>query len=144
MENERPRLWRPTITFRRRARQIVAFYEEAERRFDIHNKNNAVFVDNLFGREILGRGLIYNWVDSHIATLTRPDSILSEVFARGYATEPTPLWALPPGASEWSVVRSVLLQRIRASAYGRTFAEQQLADSRALREAIEAELGRKE
>ena len=50
----------------------------------------------------------------------------------------------PEGATDRRVVRSVLLQRIRASAYGRTFAEQQLADSRALREAIEAELGRKE
>lgn len=122
--------------------RLVAFYEEAERTFDIHNKNNSVFVDDLFAHELLGRGLIYGRVGSGAAIRSRPDSILHAELSLGYADEPDLMWSLPPTAPEWAVLRSVLIERLRTAAYAREFAEVQLEETRAMVDAVDAELNR--
>jgi hypothetical protein len=122
--------------------RLVAFYEEAERQFEIHNKNNTVFTDELFGEELFRRGLIYNEGRSAFSTRTRADSILQAGIAGGYAERPDPMWSLPSEAPEWNVVRSVLLQRIRTANYSSDFARTQLEETRDLQRAVEAELNR--
>lgn len=122
--------------------RLVGFYEEAERSFDIHDKNNAVFVDGLFVHELLGRGLLYSRGGAIIASRSRTDSILRAEFAGGYVDGADPLWSLPESAAEWDTVRSVLLQRVRTAAYARTFAEEQLESVRELQGAVAAALGK--
>jgi hypothetical protein len=122
--------------------QLVGFYEEAERSYDVHNKNNAVFVDNLFAHELLGRGLIHARPGSLITSRSRPDSILHAELSPGYADEPHPMWQFPPSAPEWAIIRSLLIQRIRVSVYAREFAEVQLEETRIMKNAVDAELGR--
>ena len=121
--------------------RLVGFYEEAERSFDIHDKNNAVFVDGLFVRELLGRGLLYPRGGAIIASRSRTDSILRAEFTGGYVDGADPLWSLPESAAEWDTVRSVLLERVRTAAYARTFAEEQLASVRELQGAVAAAMG---
>lgn len=117
--------------------RLIAFYEEAEREFLIHSRNNAVFVDDLFVGEMLGRGLVYNRIDSGLVVRARSDDLLQDRLAGGYIEHPDPIWDLPPDSPAWNTVRSILIQRIRVAAYARQFAEDQLAETRALRSVIE-------
>jgi hypothetical protein len=120
----------------------VSFYEEAERVFDIHNKNNAVFVDELYAHEVLGGGLIYNPAWSGVTGRARSDSLFNAQIAGGYVDDTDPLWNLPKDAPQWNTVRAILLQRLRVAYYARNFARTQLDETRTLRQAIEAELNR--
>lgn len=122
--------------------RLVAFYEEAERTFDIHNRNNAVFVDDLFAHEMLGRGLLYGRAGSGLGLRSAADSALSAELSPGYADGRDPLWRLPAGAPEWAVLRSTLIQRIRIAAYARQYGAELLDETRQLRHAIQAELDR--
>lgn len=120
--------------------RLIAFYEEAERAFRIHDRNNAVFVDELFVREMLGRGLVYNRIGSGLATRAESDDMLRELLIGGYIEDPDPLWDLPQDSQVWDTVRAILLQRLRVAAYARQFAEEQLEDTRALQTEILAVL----
>ena len=120
--------------------RLIAFYEEAERAFRIHDRNNAVFVDELFVREMLGRGLVYNRIGSGLATRAQSDDMLRELLIGGYIEDPDPIWGLPQDSQVWNTVRAILLQRLRVSAYARQFAEEQLQDTRALQAEILAVL----
>ena len=127
------------LTLRNR---LVSFYEEAERAFDIHNMNNAVFVDELYAHSMLGNGLLYTQAWFGIRGLARADSLLNARIAGGYVDDPDPLWSLPQGAPQWNTVRAILLQRMRVAAYARDFARTQLDETRELQRGIEAELNR--
>jgi len=122
--------------------RLVAFYEEAERTVDIHNKNNTVFTDELYSAELLRRGLIYKRSVSGFYARTESDSTLQAGFAGGYAERPDPMWSLPEEAPEWNVIRSVLLQRIRVAVYSRGSAQRLLAETLELKRAVEAEMNR--
>ena len=123
-------------------RRLVSFYEEAERNFDIHNKNNAVFVDELYAHEVFRNGLIYTHARFGLARWARVDSLFNARIAGGYVDDPDPLWSLPQGAPQWNTVRAILLQRMRVAAYAHAFARTQLDETRELQRAIEAELNR--
>jgi hypothetical protein len=120
--------------------RLIAYYEEAERAFQIHNRNNAVFVDELFVREMLGRGLVYNRIGSSLSARAESDEMLRDQLEGGFIEDPDPLWDLPMDSPAWNTVRAILLQRIAVAAYARQFAAEQLADTRALQAAIEAVL----
>ncbi len=122
--------------------QLVSFYEEAERVVDIHNKNNAVFVDALYAHEVLRAGLLYFDSQSGVTRLARSDSLLRTQTRGGYVDGPDPIWSLPPDAPVWNTVRAILLQRMRVAAYAREFAQQQLEDTRDLQRLVETELNR--
>lgn len=122
--------------------RLVSFYEEAERLVDIHNKNNAIFVDELYAHEMLRAGLLYYNRQSELMGAARSDSLLRMQTRGGYVDEPDPIWSLPPDAPEWNTVRAILLQRMRVAAYAREFAQQQLEDTRDLQRLVETELNR--
>lgn len=118
--------------------QIVAFYEEAERQFAIHDKNNAFFVDEMFVGRVFGRGLFYDRSGSAFAE-TPTDSMLAAELANGFVDEPDYIWSLPNDSPEWAIVKGQLLMRISTSAYEKGRAEDQLSRARELQLAVEAE-----
>lgn len=63
--------------------QLVAFYEQAEGEFEIHNENNAFIVDQLFATLIEGRGLFLSRGGSGttINATTGSDSVLTDALA---------------------------------------------------------------
>lgn len=124
--------------------QIVAFHEGVEREFDIHNKNNAFFVDELFATAVFGRGLFFSrgGASTTLNTTRDSESELTEAFAGGYANDPDPIWSLPYNSTEWTAIKVQLLQRIRTSGYARQRAERLLQETGALKSAVDAELER--
>lgn len=122
--------------------QIVAFHERVEREFEIHNKNNTFFVDELFGTAIFGRGLFFSRAGSSttFAATRNSENQITEAFEGGYANDPDPIWSLPYSSREWTAIKGQLLQRIRVSGYARERAETLLQETIELKEAVDAEL----
>ena len=124
--------------------QIVAFYEKAEREFEIHNANNASYVDNMFKDQIMGAGLFVfrGATRSTMQTTSDADSIFSSEMAGGYAEDPDPIWSFPNSSPEWAMAKGQLLARVRISVYGELRAERLLSETREIKAAVEAELNR--
>ena len=121
--------------------QIVAFHEGVEREFEIHNKNNAFFVNELFATAIIGRGLFFSrGASTTIQAESESDSVLTSAFADGYMEDPDPIWNLPRNSPEWVSVMGQLLNRVRISGYARERAETLLQETQELKDAVDAEL----
>ena len=127
------------IRDRRLRDQIVSFHEEAGRVVEIHNRNNWLFVDGLFVREVYGRGLFLRRPGSNIVGTTGRDSVLHARLAGGYIEDADAAWAVPQTAPEWDLVRGQLLMRIDIASIARGQADRLLESARELREVVEAE-----
>lgn len=123
---------------------IITYYERIEREFDIHNRNNSFFVDDMFARLIGGSGLFLSRGGSNtlVNRISGSDSLLTIAFAGGYVDDPDPIWSLPYSSPEWAKVKAQLVERIRVSGHGSRRAESLLEETRTLREAVDAELNR--
>ena len=121
--------------------EMVSFYEHAERELDIHNRNNASYVDDLFKDEMFRDGLFVfrGPARSTEDATNEADSLMLARVRGGYADAPDPIWSYPDASPEWQMVKGQLLSRIRISLYGRLRARDLLRETRTLREAVDAE-----
>ena len=124
--------------------RVVSFYEWTEREFDIHNRNNASYVDDLFKDAMFRDGLFVfrGPAQSTFDATNEADSLFAAETRGGYADDPDPIWTLPDASPEWQMVRGQLLSRIRISLYGRLRARDVLARTREMKAAIDAERDR--
>ncbi|MDX1440442.1 MAG: hypothetical protein R3284_11125 [Rubricoccaceae bacterium] len=124
--------------------QIISYYEKVEREFEIHNKNNSFFVDEMFARLIEGSGLFVarGGANTIVNRIGGSDSLMTEALRGGYVNEPDAIWSLPYSSPEWARVKAQLVNRIRISGHASLRARALLEETRALREAVEAELNR--
>jgi hypothetical protein len=124
--------------------QIVAYHEGVEREFEIHNKNNTFFVDELFASAIIGSGLFF--IDGSSGTTIDIErgtfDDLKDAFDGGYSSDQDPIWSFAYNSPEWITVKSQLLQRIKISWSAHRRAEQLLEETRRLKDAVDAELKR--
>lgn len=102
------------LEFRNR---IVDYFEDVRSRFEIVNKNNAVFVDELYDGTIARQGLIIPRSMEASGVLSAVESMLAEELRGGFVNEPDRLWRLPRDGPEWAALQAVLLMRIRIAAY---------------------------
>ena len=121
--------------------QVIAFYEQAEREFEIHNLNNVSYVDEMFKRATIGGGLfmLKNEDTQVVASVSTADSLFATVIAGGYADAPDPIWRLPDESQEWMAVRGQVLARIRTALSESRRASALIEDLRAVQEAVHAE-----
>ena len=123
--------------------KIVELYETTRNRFEILNKNNSFFVDDLYNGTILANGLILPRATfGNLASLAEVADTLRKAEQSGYVNEPDPLWSKPRTAPEWAQVKSVLLSRIQVSAIGQRFTDRLLADWRQLEATLEKSMNR--
>ncbi len=123
--------------------QIVAFHERVEREFEIHNKNNAFFVDELFATAILGRGLFFSRGSSTTLQTVARDSIITRALGDGYLDDPDPIWSFPYNSPEWVMLKGQLVNRVRVSGNALERAERLLQETGVLKDAVDAELARR-
>jgi hypothetical protein len=120
--------------------QIVDFYGATEAEYDVMNRNNSYFVDNLYNTFIVGNGLVKPGITAaNITRLSGLEARLAPLLSSGYITEPDYLWSLPPNAPEWAQLKTTLLVRIRIAGISEEFARQVMARARALSESLESE-----
>jgi hypothetical protein len=118
---------------------IVEFYGTTHAEFEIMNRNNSFYVDELYTSFVVGKGLIKPGVVANLAAAMTLDAELAVLLRPGYVDEPDMLWSLPANALEWTQLKSTLLMRIRVAAASEQFAQQILQRTRALHAALDAE-----
>jgi hypothetical protein len=127
------------IRNRRLRDQIVEFYGTTSAEYEIMNKNNAFFVDEMYNSLVIGKGLVKPSGASNLTVLSAVDDELRPLLRAGFVDEPDYLWSLPAGAPEWAQLKSTLLIRIFTAANSKQSAQRALARTRALSTALEAE-----
>ena len=124
---------------------IVDFFESTTRLFDIINKNNSFYVDDMYNGTMVGQGLIMPRATmGNIASFAPMDKEYMDSLRGGYVEEPDRIWRLAPDAREWSVVKATLVTRVRVSAIAQWMIRNHLKVTRDLKAAIDRELGRSE
>ena len=116
--------------------QIVEFYGTTRAEYEIMNKNNAYFVDDLYNSLVLGKGLLKPGGASNARILAEMDAELSQLMGAGFMAEPDYLWSLPPNAPEWSQLKSTLVARIRIAYTSEKSAARALERTQALSAAL--------
>ena len=91
---------------------IAEFYQATGLQFEITNKNNAFFVDEMYTANVLLSGLVLSRPGSNHPTLNASDAMLADDLRGGYVDRPDALWELATDAPQWAMVRSNLLARL--------------------------------
>lgn len=124
--------------------RIVDYYEGTGLQFEIINKNNSFFVDELYNGLLSRHGLIKPRGDvgdlarSPLSPVIAPaEAELEKLLRGGYIDEPDLLWRLPPTAPEWEQLKVVLVERIRVAAIAKQIASTVLSQTRELSELLE-------
>jgi hypothetical protein len=119
--------------------QIVEFYATTGAQYEIMNKNNSFFVDELYNSLVIGKGLVKPGRGGNLAVVAALDARLSPILKGGFYDEPDYLWSLPAQAPEWAQLKAALVSRIRISALSEQAAESLLVRTRALGAALATE-----
>lgn len=123
--------------------RIVDFYERTQRAYEILNKNNSFYVDDMYNTNVIFKGLVMPRSSSDgIPALSAVEAMLSEELRPGYIDEPDRLWTLPQDAPEWSVLKTSLLMRIRTAALAQVHEKNVMKEVRELKEAVDSERSR--
>lgn len=117
--------------------RIVDFYQSTAQRFDVINRNNAFFVDQVYNARVIMSGLIQARFGSNSPVIAQEGEAMKRLLGDTFRPARDHLWDLPPDAPEWAMVRSVLLSRMLVSQQAQTAGNQRLAAARELKSAID-------
>src|SRR4030095_9290340 len=95
----------PSHQKRRLRDHIAEFYQVTGLQFEITNKNNSFFVDEMYTADVLLSGLVLSRPGSNHPTLNASDAMLADDLRAGYVDRPDALWELAPDAPKWAMVR---------------------------------------
>lgn len=118
---------------------VIAFYETASLQFEVLNKNNATYVDQMFDDKILLSGLIMTRNGTNYTLLSSATSLLDPQLHNGFLQRRDRLWNLPADALEWSMVRSNIVMRLRVAALNNYIAANRTEAARKLKSEVDAE-----
>jgi len=117
---------------------IVDFYQVTGQRFEVINRNNAYFVDQVYNTNVVMSGLIQQRATSNHPQIGPDTAAMAERLGPDFKLGPDRLWSLPPGSPEWSMVRSSLMARMLVSQTALRTGGERLEAARKLAEAIAA------
>ena len=121
--------------------RIVDFYQSTDQRFEIINRNNTYFVDQVYNARVIMSGLIQMRPGSNHPTVAKDGELVKKRIENAFQPARDRLWELPPDAPEWPMVRSVLLTRMLVSQQAHTAGNQRLGAARELKVAVDAARG---
>jgi hypothetical protein len=123
--------------------RVVDFYERAERTLLIRDRNNQMFVDQMYMPYLLDSALVSPRQSRDLPLIASTDSgFASRVGATGTVDDDR-LWRLPPDAPEWSVLAGKVWYRGLASQGALEQSRQLEQDVRSVRELVAGELARR-
>ena len=121
--------------------QILDFYQVTGQRYEVINRNNAYFVDQVYNTNVIMSGLIQLRLTSNHREMSTNFSTIEAKLGPEFALSKDRLWSLPPDAPEWSIVRSSLMGRMLASASAKRVGDERLQAAQKLKAEINAALG---
>jgi len=117
---------------------IVDFYQVTSQRFEVINRNNAYFVDQVYNTNVVMSGLIQQRPSSNHPQIGPDTTAMAEKLGPDFTLAPDRLWSLPANAPEWSMVRSSLMARMLVSTTALRSGRERLEASRKLAAAIQS------
>jgi hypothetical protein len=120
---------------------IVGYFAEAQRIELIIEKNNQVFVDDLFMPFLLEIGITARPVtEQALQVLSESDMAVIDLLGPEYVLPGDSVLSHPPEDDSWNHIRRHVLLRMRVSSVGKNQAERVRAATRELRAILEQEL----
>jgi len=117
---------------------IVDFYQVTSQRFEVINRNNAYFVDQVYNTNVVMSGLIQQRPSSNHPQIGPDTAAILEKLGPDFELAPDRLWSLSASAPEWSMVRSSLMARMLVSTTALRSGGERLEAARKLAAAIAA------
>ena len=115
---------------------IVDFYQVTSQRFEVINRNNSYFIDQVYNTNVIMSGLIQARPASNHPQIAPDVAAIAEKLGPEFTIAPDRLWSFPAGASEWSMVRSNLMGRMIVSTTALRTGGERLEAARKLAAAI--------
>ena len=123
--------------------RIVGLYEANERWVAIIDRNNLVFVDQIFAEYMMGSGLVAPRPTSNLASAQKEGERLSELMGVPVGVSNDRLWGLAPDSPERGVLANKVWYRSLVSLAAMTQANDVAQGVTAVRQAIVDELTRR-
>ena len=122
--------------------RITRSYQNTARGFEAINKNNTSLVDDSHRQQVLVSGLVMPRGGSHLPSLSEASREVVRALGDDYRPLPDRLWALPPDAPEWAIVRGNLLMRVMVASTNKPLLAQNIAEAQALKASVDEWPGR--
>ena len=123
--------------------RIVGLYETNERTLVIRDRNNQVFVDDMYMQHLLDSGLVAPRPGNNLAVMDGPEREFAERVAMPVGTANDRLWQLPEDAPELVVLANKVWLRGLVSNGAIAQSQAMASEIREVREAIAVELARR-
>jgi hypothetical protein len=120
--------------------EIVDFHQVTNQRFDVINRNNTYFVDDVYNTNVIFSGLIQFRLNSNHPAVEVDVASMAEKLGSDFVIPKDRLWSLPPEAPEWAIVRSSLMGRMLVSTLAISVSEERLQAARKLKASIDGTL----
>lgn len=123
--------------------QVVDFYERAERTLLIRDRNNQMFVDQMYMPYLLDAALVAPRPSRDLPAVGAMDRAFASRVGVAGTVDDDRLWRLSPDAPEWNVLAGKVWYRGLASQGALEQSRQLEQEVRAVREVVAAELARR-
>ena len=120
--------------------RVVDFYERAERALLIRDRNNQMFVDQMYMPYVLDSALVGPRPSRNLPVVSANDRAFASRVGSAVGMGDDRLWQLPPDSREWNVLAGKVWYRGLASEGALDQSRQLEQDVRAVREVVAAEL----
>jgi len=117
--------------------RITRSYQNTARGFEAINKNNTSLVDDSHRQQVLVSGLVMPRGGSHLPSLSEASREVVRALGDDYRPLPDRLWALPPDAPEWAIVRGNLRLRLLIASATTLLVTQSMAEAQALKDDLD-------
>lgn len=122
--------------------RVTGFYQDTQFKFEIINKNNTALVDETYRQRIIASGLVMPRISSNLASNAMRNAEARRMLGDAIRSPADRLWALPPDAPEWAIVRGNLLARVNVASTSSFLLVQCIEDALALKAEVDAALAR--
>ena len=123
--------------------QLVDLYERAERTIMIRDRNNQMFVDQMYMTYLLDTALVAPRPSRNLPATSANDRAFASRAGSAGNVDDDRLWRLPPDAPEWGVLAGKVWYRGLVSEGALQQSRQLEQDVRAVRELVAGELARR-
>lgn len=120
--------------------QIIRFFAQAEWIERVLEKNNTAFIDDIYMRSLLNKGVTVGFSHSNMPSIAAADDMLREALADASAMPLDTVLLQPPDSPSWDDLRRLVVFRARISSVGVLQGNRGVNLTLNLRAAIEDEL----